>query len=270
MHQHGHDSSAGQHSHHIVPISVYVRIWVGLIVLTVVTVLSSYIDFGGSTNILIAMAIATTKALLVVLYFMGLKYDGLENNVTFFGTFFFLVLFVSLTSFDIFYRRDDQPVKVDASEMASSANAVAVDVNALVKPMPEYLAKGKAVFAQQCVSCHGAEGKGDGAAAAALNPKPRNFTQADGWKNGRGIADIFKTLANGIPGSPMPAFASLSVEDRFALIHFVRSLGPTPAADKPEAMAQLQKEAGGAGHKPRISVQKAMDKLVQEYQEKHH
>lgn len=35
---------------------------------------------------------------------------------------------------------------------------------------------GKKVFETYCIACHGALGKGDGAAAAALNPKPRNFT----------------------------------------------------------------------------------------------
>ena len=37
---------------------------------------------------------------------------------------------------------------------------------------------GKAVYQQTCLMCHGAKGKGDGPAAAALNPKPMNFTDA--------------------------------------------------------------------------------------------
>jgi mono/diheme cytochrome c family protein len=36
--------------------------------------------------------------------------------------------------------------------------------------------KGKQVYSQYCATCHGPSGKGDGPAAAALNPKPRDFT----------------------------------------------------------------------------------------------
>lgn len=39
-------------------------------------------------------------------------------------------------------------------------------------------AKGKTAYATYCASCHGAAGKGDGAAAATLNPKPRDLTDA--------------------------------------------------------------------------------------------
>ncbi len=38
------------------------------------------------------------------------------------------------------------------------------------------LVEGKKVFETFCIACHGATGQGDGAASAALNPKPRNFT----------------------------------------------------------------------------------------------
>jgi mono/diheme cytochrome c family protein len=39
-------------------------------------------------------------------------------------------------------------------------------------------AEAEQIFTQRCVSCHGASGKGDGVAAAALNPKPRDYSDA--------------------------------------------------------------------------------------------
>jgi cytochrome c oxidase cbb3-type subunit III len=39
-------------------------------------------------------------------------------------------------------------------------------------------AKGKETFNTTCASCHGTEGKGDGVAAAALDPKPRDLSDA--------------------------------------------------------------------------------------------
>ena len=38
--------------------------------------------------------------------------------------------------------------------------------------------KGKEIFSQRCVPCHGASGAGDGPASASLDPKPRQFTDA--------------------------------------------------------------------------------------------
>jgi mono/diheme cytochrome c family protein len=171
-----------------------------------------------------------------------------------------------LTSADIFYRFDTQPVKVDASDLPPSGEPV--NVKKLAAVTPELKNKGQQVFAQQCASCHGAAGHGDGPAAGALNPKPRNFTLADGWKNGRTVSGIMKTLANGLPPSAMPSFSSISVEDRFALAHYVRSLGPEAPADSPAELAALEKEVG-AGAKPHLTIQRAMDKIVEEYEATH-
>ena len=55
----------------------YTAIWIALMVLTVITVALSFVDFGShSTNLIIAMAVATVKAALVALYFMHLKHEG--------------------------------------------------------------------------------------------------------------------------------------------------------------------------------------------------
>jgi len=85
------------------------------------------------------------------------------------------------------------------------------------------LAMGEASFKSSCASCHGDKGFGDGAGGAMLNPKPRNFHQKDGWKNGREISGMFKTLQEGIAGSGMSAYEFLPVEELFAIIYYIRS-----------------------------------------------
>lgn len=52
------------------------------------------------------------------------------------------------------------------------------------------------VFKTRCVMCHGESGKGDGAAAAALNPKPRNYTDAE-WQKSVTDEQIKKTITGG-------------------------------------------------------------------------
>lgn len=99
-----------------------------------------------------------------------------------------------------------------------------MDVAAMLAGSPELVAAGKSEYAIQCQSCHGPEGKGNGPAGLALNPRPRNFTVPDGWKTGYKITDIYHTLSEGL-GAVMPAFDVLSPEKRFALAHYVQSLG---------------------------------------------
>lgn len=89
--------------------------------------------------------------------------------------------------------------------------------------------KGKALYGQQCVSCHGENGKGDGAAAAALDPKPANFTNK-AFMAGLKDQQIFDAIKNGgasVGKSPlMPPFgSSLNDENIHDVVAFLRSLG---------------------------------------------
>jgi mono/diheme cytochrome c family protein len=85
------------------------------------------------------------------------------------------------------------------------------------------LDKGKSVFTVNCLPCHGEKGEGNGPAAAALNPKPRNFT-ADAFKQGETPDAVFKTISGGIPNTQMVSFAYLPEADRWALANWVLEL----------------------------------------------
>ncbi len=96
--------------------------------------------------------------------------------------------------------------------------------------------KGKAIYngAGACAACHGMTGTGDGPAAAALTPKPRDFskgdfgydTDGDGKKGTE--TDLFNIVTNGAQkygGSPMMVGrADLPEADRKAIVKFVLSL----------------------------------------------
>ncbi len=98
-------------------------------------------------------------------------------------------------------------------------------------PSPEQLEKGKALFTANCVPCHGEKGDGSGPAAAALNPKPRNFAK-DPFKQGTKPDEVFKSISTGVKDTPMVGFAHLSEEDRWALTHWVLTMVPGKAAGK--------------------------------------
>jgi len=142
-----------------------------------------------------------------------------------------------------------------------------VDPKTVMSPTPELLARGQALFNQNCVSCHGPAGRGDGPAAQGLNPPPRNFSQAAGWKNGYQIEGIWKTLQEGIKGSGMVAYEYLSHKDRMALVHYVQSLGSFDHGPedpkKLEALAALFSSSGEVVPN-KIPVAQAMSKLEEE------
>lgn len=98
-----------------------------------------------------------------------------------------------------------------------------VDVMTMKNPSQDLITKGKGLYSANCSSCHGTDGKGDGPAATGLNPAPRNYTSNDGWKNGRKISDIYKTLQEGIPSSAMASYSYMNPEDIFALAAYIRS-----------------------------------------------
>jgi len=98
-----------------------------------------------------------------------------------------------------------------------------VDMNKAENPDQQMLDNGRNLYASSCVSCHGETGKGDGPAGASLNPKPRNFTSGQGWKNGNSLSGIYKTLEEGIPGSGMISYNYLIPQDRIAISHFIRN-----------------------------------------------
>lgn len=83
------------------------------------------------------------------------------------------------------------------------------------------------LYANQCASCHGAEGKGDGALAPGMEPAPADFHDVARMRQ-RSVYGLFNTISLGVAGTPMGGFAALSEDDRWALAFYVASLATPP------------------------------------------
>jgi mono/diheme cytochrome c family protein len=107
----------------------------------------------------------------------------------------------------------------------------------------ELLEKGKASFNINCVACHGPKGAGDGPAAVALNPKPRNYA-TDTFKMGDKPEDVFKSISAGVTDTQMVAFGHLPEQDRWALTYYVLELRAAGKGGAVDAGAPAAADAG--------------------------
>jgi cytochrome c oxidase subunit 4 len=90
-------------SEHIVSKTIYFLIFGALIVLTVVTYLVALVDLG-ALNVVVALAVAVTKAVLVVLFFMHVRHSTRLTKIVVIAGFFWLSILIVLTLSDYFTR----------------------------------------------------------------------------------------------------------------------------------------------------------------------
>jgi cytochrome c oxidase subunit 4 len=94
-----HDATA----HEPLSYGLLTAIWVGLMVLTVVTIAVSRIDLG-FLNVAVALGVASIKAGLVIFFFMHLKYENRLIKGMVLTAFVILAIAIGFTFFDVGYR----------------------------------------------------------------------------------------------------------------------------------------------------------------------
>jgi cytochrome c oxidase cbb3-type subunit 2 len=92
----------------------------------------------------------------------------------------------------------------------------------------EWIDHGKAVYERRCIACHGDKGDGNGWAATFLyKQRPRNFTFGEfKFRLTKGPlptdADLLRTITRGVRGTAMPAWFELPLDDRLAVIQYIK------------------------------------------------
>ncbi len=132
-------------------------------------------------------------------------------------------------------------VKTLSSAFREQKPSPPTPVPAPPRPTPALLALGRTLYAEaECLKCHGPSGRGDGEAADTLRDDwgfpivPYDFTVAGRMKGGSTVRDVYRTLRNGLGGTPMPSYAdALTEEQTWALAYYVLSLARRPSAPPP-------------------------------------
>ena len=121
-----------------------------------------------------------------------------------------------------------------ATAACATSAAPATDASGTLAPVPsDYAGKtdplgaagagpGAQVYHNNCESCHGAQGHGDGPAGVALEPPPKNLAEL-----GKPAADdyLFWRISTGRPGTAMPPWkGTLSDEQIWQVIAYIRTL----------------------------------------------
>ena len=88
---------------HIVPYKTFAIVWIGLLILTGVTVAVAQYNLG-AMNIWVALGIATLKSGLVIAVFMHMKYESRLFQLSLFVALAILAIFIGLNFFDVLYR----------------------------------------------------------------------------------------------------------------------------------------------------------------------
>jgi len=153
--------------------------------------------------------------------------------------------------------------KQSPAEVARLAKALANHLLAAY-PVPSspatapQVALAAAVYQAQCAACHGATGRGDGPAGLQLEPRPVDFSDKDRARE-RSTFALYQALSQGIEGTAMPGFGTISESDRWALAFFIGQY----AHDEAEVKAGEKVWADNAAVRAQLTSLDALSRTTQ-------
>lgn len=155
--------------------------------------------------------------------------NGLSSHMRYKKGFiiFFLFWFVAVVPAQLFAAKP-KPGECPQPRFTEQAPTEFYNMKNPLESTPEHLKKGKMLFQVKakpmpCKICHGMIGDGKGPMARGFDPPPRNFTCAQTIK---GVPDgqLFWIIQNGSPGTGMLSFKTLTEEQIWQIVLFIRQL----------------------------------------------
>ena len=113
-----------------------------------------------------------------------------------------------------------EPAVVSAKAHALANDLLAAYPTPLAPKRAPDLARGAALYAENCAACHGETGKADGPNAAGLDPPPIAFADA-GRARQRSVFGLYQVIQQGLDGTAMASYAHLPSDDRWDLAFYV-------------------------------------------------
>lgn len=158
--------------------------------------------------------------------------------------------------------------KASEADVARQAHALA-DALLQAYPVPTAptrapdLARGAALYQEQCAACHGATGHGDGPAGVKLSPRPIDFTDQS-RADQRSVLSLYEVITQGVADTPMTSYkASLSDDDRWALAYYVGMLAYANASGDGSKAWERNNDARGAIASPSELARARVSELAQ-------
>ena len=124
---------------------------------------------------------------------------------------------------------------------------------------------GKAIYDERCVQCHGIDGRGNGAAAPVLMPRPRDFAAAQFKLRTTETGslptddDLIRTITYGVPGTSMPGWQKfLSTSDIAAVAAYIKSFSQRFTVERPQGIPTVAASVPGAPTPQTVTAGKAV------------
>jgi len=124
---------------------------------------------------------------------------------------------------------------------------------------------GKAIYDERCAQCHGVDGRGNGAAAPVLMPRPRDFAAAQFKLRTTETGslptddDLRRAITYGVPGTSMPGWQKfLSTSDIAAVATYIKSFSTRFAAERPQSIPTVAASVPGAPTPQTVAAGKAV------------